>query len=303
MAEVEEYLGGETIECLLCGKRYQVLARHLECAHNTSLDLYRRQFGIPFSRSLTSARARRTFQQSITPQLIEAGRRALRENPPNRKLQARPSEFVPAVVKKRREAPAFHNMVAAPCLCCGEPVITTEMCRGKGVRCAKCAPPKFGRTRAFRLRFKLESEPAVLTPTELQQFQAPFQTIEEVDRYLSRDYIACLICGEQHTILNIHLKKHGITEAGYRLEYGIPHNRPLCSPSYLAMRKNLISPERLERFRAIITEKWRTGAYKNMLLRRRSATVGVNNQCNPIKDCEAVPELRAAQTEAPNPNC
>ena len=56
--EIEHYFGGRTIECLLCGKRFQKLAPHLNGAHHESPDEYRRRFGLPWGRGLASAKAR-----------------------------------------------------------------------------------------------------------------------------------------------------------------------------------------------------------------------------------------------------
>jgi hypothetical protein len=53
--DVERYLGGKTIECLLCGLRFRRLAGHLAAKHEMSVDEYRTRFGLPWSRGLTSA--------------------------------------------------------------------------------------------------------------------------------------------------------------------------------------------------------------------------------------------------------
>src|SRR4051812_43295718 len=53
--EVERYFSGKTIKCLLCGRRFRRLGRHLAANHDMTVDEYRRQFGLPWSRGLTSA--------------------------------------------------------------------------------------------------------------------------------------------------------------------------------------------------------------------------------------------------------
>ncbi len=53
MAEVNKYLSTERIECLLCGREFKNLSIHLAMSHNTTPDEYRKEFGIPYSRSLT----------------------------------------------------------------------------------------------------------------------------------------------------------------------------------------------------------------------------------------------------------
>jgi hypothetical protein len=53
--DVERYFGGKTIECLLCRQHFRRLGRHLAAMHEMSADEYRIQFGLPWTRGLTSA--------------------------------------------------------------------------------------------------------------------------------------------------------------------------------------------------------------------------------------------------------
>jgi hypothetical protein len=57
--EVERYFNGETIKCLLCGQRFRRLGQHLAAKHDMNVDDYRRHFGLPWSRGLTSAASRK----------------------------------------------------------------------------------------------------------------------------------------------------------------------------------------------------------------------------------------------------
>ena len=68
MEQVNDYLSGNTVECLICGKRYQWLHNHIVKMHDTSPDDYRRRFGIPFTRSLTSAKFRAECSARVGPQ-------------------------------------------------------------------------------------------------------------------------------------------------------------------------------------------------------------------------------------------
>ena len=71
MDDVNEYLSGTRIECLVCGKRFHCLThQHLQL-HGLSLDEYRVKFGIPYRRSLTSADLRDRFRARVTPESIE----------------------------------------------------------------------------------------------------------------------------------------------------------------------------------------------------------------------------------------
>jgi ROS/MUCR transcriptional regulator protein len=58
--EVERYFSGKTIQCLLCGRRFRRLWGHLAAKHAMNSDDYRRRFGLPWSRGLTSAASRAT---------------------------------------------------------------------------------------------------------------------------------------------------------------------------------------------------------------------------------------------------
>src|SRR5271170_1752534 len=53
--EVERYFSGKTIKCLLCGRQFRRLWGHLAAKHDMTVDDYRWQFGLPWSRGLTSA--------------------------------------------------------------------------------------------------------------------------------------------------------------------------------------------------------------------------------------------------------
>jgi hypothetical protein len=53
--EVERYLSGDTIECLICGRHFKRLHRHLAAKHNLSADHYKKQFGLAWTHGLTSA--------------------------------------------------------------------------------------------------------------------------------------------------------------------------------------------------------------------------------------------------------
>lgn len=53
--EVERYFGGKTIKCLLCERRFGRLSFHLAAKHGVTTDDYKSQFGLPWTRGLTSA--------------------------------------------------------------------------------------------------------------------------------------------------------------------------------------------------------------------------------------------------------
>lgn len=53
--DIERYYGGKRIKCLLCGRAFRRLAFHLAAKHQITSMEYKRQFGLPWTRGLTSA--------------------------------------------------------------------------------------------------------------------------------------------------------------------------------------------------------------------------------------------------------
>jgi hypothetical protein len=51
-AEIDFYLAGNKIQCLLCGKLFILLPKHLEWAHDLTADDYRELYGLPWKRGL-----------------------------------------------------------------------------------------------------------------------------------------------------------------------------------------------------------------------------------------------------------
>jgi len=51
-AEIDAYLAGNKIQCLLCGKLFKALPQHLERTHDLTADDYREQYGLPWKRGL-----------------------------------------------------------------------------------------------------------------------------------------------------------------------------------------------------------------------------------------------------------
>ena len=53
--DIERYFSGNMIECLICRRRFKRLHTHLAARHGVAADEYKRRFGLPWTRGLTSA--------------------------------------------------------------------------------------------------------------------------------------------------------------------------------------------------------------------------------------------------------
>jgi ROS/MUCR transcriptional regulator protein len=53
--DIDRYFSGDTIECLICGRHFQRLQTHLATKHGIAADDYKKRFGLPWTRGLTSA--------------------------------------------------------------------------------------------------------------------------------------------------------------------------------------------------------------------------------------------------------
>lgn len=73
-----------------------------------------------------------------------------------------------------------------------------------------------------------------------------FASREDVDAYLSGDRIVCLRCGNAFKLLDAHLRNvHNMTSDDYRIMYGLPHSRGLCS--------SLLSDQRVEHGKTVFS--------------------------------------------------
>jgi ROS/MUCR transcriptional regulator protein len=146
MQEVDDYLSANTITCLVCGKNLQRLNRHLQITHGITPDEYRAQFGIPFSRSLTSAPSRAKSSALMTPDRIEQFKRVSAVNDPNWRPTRNNAIRVPAVAglwKKNAESGRYFSrkLVIIPCVKCGVEMATTALAATQPVHCMKCTTP------------------------------------------------------------------------------------------------------------------------------------------------------------------
>jgi hypothetical protein len=145
LEEVRVYLGGQRIECLVCGRSYKRLQyMHLE-KHGLTADGYRELFGIPWTFSLTSAPSRQRSSDHVS----EKFRKTLASNRFDRgpgRGRKRPS--CQAVARQweissesGREVSA-RRRVTVPCSGgCGVMLETTALTAVQPIFCDACASP------------------------------------------------------------------------------------------------------------------------------------------------------------------
>lgn len=76
-AEVDQYLSGETVECLICGDHSKQLANHVRYKHHITPRAYKKQFGIPYKRALMPKAVRAVLREQMVVRMKEQP--ALRE--------------------------------------------------------------------------------------------------------------------------------------------------------------------------------------------------------------------------------
>ena len=73
---------------------------------------------------------------------------------------------------------------------------------------------------------KLNEQQTLTRRTLLEGYpvEKPFETLADVEKYLSGDRIVCLLCGKDYKSLSAHLKVHTYTTLSYKEKYKIPSN-------------------------------------------------------------------------------
>ena len=69
-AEIEQYFSGDRIQCLVCGKHYRRLGRHLQ-VHDLTEDEYRELYGLPWRRGLCGKDAHAAYFAAIKKRMAE----------------------------------------------------------------------------------------------------------------------------------------------------------------------------------------------------------------------------------------
>jgi len=168
LAEVREYVSGDRIQCLVCGKWYRRLQFMHLLRHDMTSDDYREKFGIPWSVSLTSAASRQATSSKMTPERIEAFKKVSAPRRGGWSTHVRPT--APAVHnewKKNAKLGRYlaEQYVTTACATCGVPVETTALTAVQPIHCEKCATPGALKSRAYQRR-KRERKLAARTPAQ-----------------------------------------------------------------------------------------------------------------------------------------
>lgn len=163
MDQVREYVSGDRIQCLVCGRFFKRLQFMHLLRHNMNADDYRAAFGIPWSTSLTSAVSREASSCKMTPERIEAFKK-IKTPRGGWNTHIRPN--VPAVRNMWKQNAKLgrylaHEIVTAACATCGTPIETTALTAIQPIHCDKCATPGSLKSRAYQRRKKLREQTAV----------------------------------------------------------------------------------------------------------------------------------------------
>lgn len=77
------------------------------------------------------------------------------------------------------------------------------------------------------------SDPVVLADQPQDHDAARVKPAIPLENAVTHDKVFCLCCGKGFKMLKRHLgAEHGLTEAAYRVMFGLPEDMPLVAPSY-----------------------------------------------------------------------
>ncbi len=131
--EVEAYLEGDKISCLLCGKEFQALGIHLTRTHKVNIKDYKEYFGIPHGRGLTGITVRKKKIIANKKRPLEFFAEMSRKGASGRKAENRKkrSEYAPASKKAiqqtiRKICKRVGDKVETFCHNCNKKLVYTE---------------------------------------------------------------------------------------------------------------------------------------------------------------------------------
>ena len=73
LEEIEGYLSGGRMQCLLCGKLYVMIGKHLREIHGVTVDQYKERYGIPWGRGLVCVDTKKVMSANAKRRIYEGG--------------------------------------------------------------------------------------------------------------------------------------------------------------------------------------------------------------------------------------
>lgn len=232
--EVREYLHGEKITCLICGKPYRAITTHLK-VHDMTTDDYREKYKIPYTIGLVSSASHKQ-RSSKMKNRIKNGLPVYTSDPDLQKklYMARDRE---------NERPSLNRTKLSEeekaRLCANSRKLAKE-------KLAKYAPDML----ALRANNRKKYDSVTRNARKFRQrrsvlsgFPKPdkFNTAAEVEAYFAGEEVQCLLCGKHYRKLIPHLRDvHELDATSYKERYGIPQELRLISKaSALAYSRGL----------------------------------------------------------------
>ena len=100
--EIDAYLAGNKVQCLLCGKLFKALPQHLERTHEITADDYREQYGLPWKRGLCGVGTSEKLSKNMLERRIQGFRAPIEKNCKNTgRRNRRPDQ--PFLVKAKKD--------------------------------------------------------------------------------------------------------------------------------------------------------------------------------------------------------
>jgi hypothetical protein len=143
LEEVENYLSGDKIQCLLCGKWFIALGQHIAKSHDISIPEYKVKFNIPHSYGLIGAELKQVMRENNKnvpwlAKMIDAGKKkstekGRKQNPLTRFSKRRKRKNAAKARKVRHDNKIY---IMIPCRVCGKELMRTT--QTKNPICKPC---------------------------------------------------------------------------------------------------------------------------------------------------------------------
>lgn len=147
--EINTYLGGDRIACLICGESFKTLGRHLVGAHKTTARSYKVLYGIPLGRALSVKEIREERKERAISRIASGSMRTSADPEHARLIASVPRSFVRpyhspaamAAINHGVKARASRKLIESVCSCGAsagmreEHIILKHACR---ILCKEC---------------------------------------------------------------------------------------------------------------------------------------------------------------------